>query len=205
MWVKLFRLAAGLRSAIGRPMPPARIATALGATCARWRDRGFPPRRETVAAIAAGWGWSEALLDASLDALFAPFSGDAFEDFARRTPTARVARQNSAPHSPRRSELVGFIMPGNIPGAGIHEIVIGLIAGCALLVKTATAEPIFFARFAQTLRDVDAEVGARIAVINWSRERSELTAAMRASCDWIVAFGSDDTIAELASRAQLVP
>jgi len=187
--VKLVILAAGLRAAMDRLLSPARIAAALGEACARWRDRRFAPRRETVAAIAAAWAWSEALLDESIDALLAPFSRVALENFARSAQ--------------RRSGLVGLIMPGNIPGAGIHEIAIGLIAGCALMVKTATAEPIFFQRFAQTLRESDAEVGARIAVINFGRERGGLTAALRASCDWIAAFGDDETIAQLASIAPL--
>jgi hypothetical protein len=171
-----------------RPLTAVRVASALGEACARWYDRSFAARRETVAAIAAAWGWSEPLLEESIDALLAPLSRVALENFARRAP--------------RRNELVGLIMPGNIPGAGIHEIAIGLIAGCALMVKTATAEPIFFARFAQTVREADAEVGGRIAVVNWSRKRAELTAAWRMNCDWITAFGGDETIAELASSAQ---
>jgi hypothetical protein len=183
--VKLVALAAGLRVAIERPLTPSRIAAVVAEACAHWRNRDFAPRRETVAAIAAAWGWSQPLLDESIDALLAPFSVDALENFAR--------------HAPRRSDLVGLIMPGNIPGAGLHEIAIGLVAGCALMVKTATAEPIFFARFAQTLREVDGDVGARLAVVNWSREYSELTAALRANCDWIAAFGGDETIAQLAS------
>jgi hypothetical protein len=183
--VKFCALAQTLRSALVRPLTPARIASALAETCARWRRRDFVPRRETIAAIAAAWGWSEPLLSQSLDALLAPFSLDALENFARRAP--------------RRRDLVGLIMPGNIPGAGLHEIAIGLIAECALMVKTATAEPIFFARFAETLREIDREVGARLAIINWSRERADLTAAMSSNCDWVAAFGDDETIAQLSS------
>lgn len=189
--MKFFDSASELRAALNRPLPPARIASAVGAACARWRDRTFAPRRETVAAIAAAWGWSEPLLDESLDALLAPFGAEALGGFARRVP--------------HRSEVVGLIMAGNIPGAGLHEVAIGLVAGCALMVKTATAEPIFFGRFAQTLRDADPEVGARIAVLNWSRARTELTAAFRADCDWIAAFGTDETIADLAACAAPAP
>jgi Acyl-CoA reductase (LuxC) len=187
---KLFALAADLRATIDRPVMPVRVAATLAEAFALWRKGDFAARRETVAATAAAWGWSEGLLDQSIDALFAPFIVDALETFAAR--------------GPRRSDLVGLIIPGNIPGAGIHEIAIGLIAGCALMVKTATAEPIFLARFAQTLREVDAEVGARLAVVNWSRERSELTAALRTNCDWIAAFGGDETIAQLSSTERLV-
>jgi Acyl-CoA reductase (LuxC) len=199
--VEMFALAAGLRAAVTRPVTatasreprggllepvtPVRVASALGETCARWREHVFAPRRETVTAISAAWGWSEALLDQSIDALLAPLNRDTLAEFARRAP--------------RRKDLVGLIMPGNIPGAGIHEFAIGLIAGCALMVKTATAEPVFFARFARTLRQVDAEVGARVAVINWGRERADLTAALRSSCDWFAAYGDDETIARLGS------
>jgi hypothetical protein len=184
----LVTLAARLRAAMRQPMTAVRVASALGEAFARWRDRSFAARRETVAAIAASWGWSEPLLDESIDALLAPFSSVALEDFARRAP--------------RANSLVGVIMPGNIPGAGIHEIALGLIAECALIAKTATAEPIFLARFAQTLREADPEVGARIAVLNWDRERNDLTAALRTNCGWIAAFGSDQTIGELSSIAQ---
>jgi hypothetical protein len=169
---------------MNRPLTEVRIAAALGQACARWRDRSFVPRRESVAAIATVWGWSEALLGESIDALIEPFTSVALENFASRLP--------------RRNDVIGLIMPGNIPGAGIHEIAIGLIAGCAMMVKTATAEPIFFERFVQTLREADADVGARIAVVNFSRERIDLTATLRASCDWIAAFGDDETIAQLA-------
>src|SRR5579859_2170920 len=184
--IEFSNLATGLRAAIAQPLTSVHVAAAVGTACARWRDRAFAPRRETIAAVAAAWGWSEPLLDESLDALLAPFSAEALEGFAR-----------SVPH---RSDLVGLIMAGNVPGAGIHEFAIALVAGCALMVKTATAEPIFFARFAQTLRDVDAQVGARIAVLNWDRSREELTTAFCANCDWIAAFGADETIAGLAVR-----
>ncbi len=166
-------------------LPQKRLAVALGNACECWRDRDYSRRRETIGAIAAAWGWSETLLDESIDALMAPITLSALEQLVERVP--------------RRHNLVGLIMPGNVPGAGIHEFAIALLAGCALAVKTATAEPLFFSRFTQTLHEVDAEVGARVVPLNWSRERTDLTASLRANCDWITAFGSDDTIAQLDS------
>ena len=182
---RISALAAGLRSHLRQTLPVTRIADALAKTCDRWRDRSYGRRRETVAAIAAGWGWSEGLLDESIDALLAPMSLSALERLGQQV-------------SPRKS-LVGLILPGNVPGAGMHEFAAALLAGCALIAKTATTEPFFFARFAQTLREVDAEVGARIAVLNWSRDRDEITRSLRVNCDWIAAFGNDETIANLDS------
>jgi hypothetical protein len=179
-------LAASLRAASRAALPADRIAIALCAACECWRDRNYPLRHETIGAIAAAWGWSEALLDESIDALMAPVTRLALEQFARQVP--------------RQNDLVGLIMPGNVPAAGIHELVAALLSGCTLMVKTATAEPFFFPRFMRTLREADAQVGARIAVLNWSRERTDLTSALRTNCDWIAAFGNDDTVAQLASK-----
>jgi hypothetical protein len=183
---RLAAVAARMRMTASSALPPERVSGALGIACERWRDRDNALRRETVAAIAAEWGWSEALLGESIDALIAPMSRSALEDLVHGLPC--------------RNNLVGLIMPGNVPGAGIHELVIGVLTGCALMIKTATAEPFFFSRFVQTLREVDAEVGARVVVLNWSRDRSDLTMALRTNCDWIAAFGSDETIAALDSH-----
>ena len=62
------------------------------------------------------------------------------------------------------------------------------------MVKTASTEPVFFDQFARTLAELDREVASRIVVFNWSRERDDLTAAMAANCDRVVAYGDDATI-----------
>jgi Acyl-CoA reductase (LuxC) len=178
-------IAARLRATSRKPMTTIRIVSAIATACERWRDPHYAPRRETIGAIAAARDWSEPLLDESIDALLAPFTRSALADLASQMP--------------RRNDLVGLIVPGNIPGAGIHEFATALLAGCSLIVKTATAEPFFFAHFIQTLRELDSELGARVAVLNWSRDRHDLTAAMRADCDWIAAFGNDNTIKQLGS------
>jgi hypothetical protein len=180
-----------LRSAARAAVPPECVAIALGVACERWRDRNYVRRRETVGAIAAAWGWSEVMIDESIDALMAPMSRSALENQIGRLPC--------------RSQLVGLIMPGNVPGAGIHEIAVALLAGCAIIVKTAAAEPFFFSRFAQTLREADAAAGDRLTVLNWSRARSDLTASLRRNCDWIAAFGSDDTIGALDFSVATAP
>lgn len=176
--------AAEVRSALRSPLAPARIASALAAAFGAWRKRDFAPRRRTIAAIAQAWGWSEALLDESFDALLAPFDAESIRDFAR---TAIVA-----------NELVGVVMPGNVPGAGMHEVVAALLCGRGLILKTASAEPLAFAAFAETLREADAAVGERIAVMNWGRENHAASAALGRACDWIAAFGDDFTLADLS-------
>jgi hypothetical protein len=97
-----------------------------------------------------------------------------------------------------RSELFAFIMPANLPGAGLHELAATLLAGRTVIVKTAALEPVFFAEFARVLTALDPEVGARLAVFNWGREHADLNAALRTHCDHVIAFGDDGTLAQLA-------
>jgi hypothetical protein len=56
-------MAARLGIITGEPVPARRVAVALGGAAERWRDRDYAQRRETVGAVAAAWGWSEALID----------------------------------------------------------------------------------------------------------------------------------------------
>src|SRR5262249_43248948 len=93
-----------------------------------------------ISRIAEISGFSESLLAVSLQALVNPLR--CVGEFARKI-------------RPRR-DLFGFIMPGNVPGAGIHELVTTLAAGGAALVKTSSSEPIFFAQLAQSLRELDS-------------------------------------------------
>ena len=180
--------AARLRVAQSVAHDPSRSADVLSRAAGLWRDRNYSRRRDAIAQIAHQAGYSVALLDESLDALLKPFSHAALSSLAERVSRSR---QDDRP------QLLGFIMAGNVAGAGLHEIAIGLVAGAGLLVKTASTEPVFFDHFARTLAELDREVASRIAVFNWSRAREDLTAAMAANCDRVVAYGDDATIASL--------
>ena len=76
-----------------------------------------------------------------------------------------------------------------------------LIGGAAVLVKAASAQPLFFAEFQRTLAAIDAEVAARMEVALWSRLDRESTATLVRACDRVAVFGDDETIAALAASA----
>ena len=92
------------------------MADALARTFALWRSRDYARRRDAIAAIADSLGYSVAMLENSIDALLKPFNRDALKLMA-----GTAARPTS--------KTVGFIVAGNVAGAGIHEIAIALIAG----------------------------------------------------------------------------
>ncbi|MGB6554365.1 MAG: acyl-CoA reductase [Candidatus Binataceae bacterium] len=185
--------AAGISSAIsrigaraGEVHDPLHAASVLAAVLERWRERDFSARRAAVAEIGASLGFSAALLDASLDALLAPFTLDALRSFAA------IAAE--------RREVIGFIMAGNAPGAGLHEVAIALICGAGVIIKTATQEPHFFAQLARSIRECDARLGSLIEVFNWGREDRALTAALVGGASRIVAYGDDATLLALGGE-----
>jgi len=177
--------AARVRSAV--PCSSVRVAAALARTVAHWRISAFPPRSATISQLAASTGMTPPLLEESLDALL-----------ARAT---RASLVSLAPQLPRTNRLLGFIMAGNVAGAGIHEICAALLAGAGLLIKTASAEPFFFPSFIRTLAEVDPAVAARVAVLNFGRdEESAMRELWRCSDGGVVAYGDDASIAALTAR-----
>jgi hypothetical protein len=183
----LREVASHLRVQARERLIPQRIAEALARACDRWRKPGFDGRAATLAAAVAATGQSQALLAASIDALLANFTLDAMMDLVRRLSTC--------------DRLIGFVMPGNVMGAGLHELVQALIGGASVIVKASSLEPLFFPGFHRTLQTTDADVAARMRVAIWDRSDSESTTAMARECDRIVAFGDDDTIAALDAIA----
>jgi hypothetical protein len=173
-------LTARLRSAVEKPLSPDKISRSLSRAFILWRDPNYQRRRRAIDRIAANSGLSVELLAESLDALLLPFPALALESLAAKVKVA-----------PR---VIGFVMPGNVAGAGIHEFAQALIAGAAVLVKTASAEPVFFAEFARTIAEVSSELAARVAVIAFRRENDARIRAMQRSCDELVVLGEDDTV-----------
>jgi hypothetical protein len=182
--------AARLRAALQHDLDSSRIVRALIESIERLRNRANERRRCAVLAIAARAGFSEPLVDASIDALLEPFSAAAISKAA-------------APLGPRAG-IAGFIMAGNVAGAGIHEVVLSMLAGRAVLIKTASSEPDFFPAFAATLADVDADLAGRLAALNWSRDDRARTAELAASVDLLVAYGADSTMAALPKPREFV-
>ena len=172
-----------------------RMGDALTRAFEHWRDRSYARRHDAITAIAGSAGYSVALLENSIDALLKPFTSDALKAMAARV---------SVDSRYVKPKTVGFIAAGNVAGAGIHEIAIALIAGAQVLIKTASAEPKFFAEFSRTLAEVDQDSGARVEVLNWSRGRTDLTDELISKCDRVVAYGDDATIESFRRRSDVI-
>ena len=179
-------IAANLRAALFLNLDRERIIRALVETILRLKHRDYPRRRTVIEMICRGSALSPQVVDASIDALLAPFYEEPIRSIALRL---RVT-----------SEMVGFILAGNAVGAGIHEVLLALICGAAVILKSSSAEPFFFRALAATLAEVDAPVATRIAVVTWNRQNSDLFLRLRELCDRMVAYGEDSTLEAFATN-----
>lgn len=173
------RIAAQRRAAAGAQTE--RISRAVAEACRRVIST--PEGCATIAEIARRRGWQASSLLCSVAALCRPLtSAQALADFARDFPTGKG--------------VIGLIMAGNIPGAGLHELVAALVTGWSALVKVASQEPLFFSAFGEALTQTgDGFRG--LAMFNWRREETEMTAVMRRDCDRIVIFGDNETVGNI--------
>ena len=179
-------LAQRIRQACKNYRSPEEIARLLSQNFARWRRRDFVPRRRTLDAITDLSGISRQTLDESIDALLAPFAQESLEDFALRLPASH-------------SRVGGFVMPANVPGSGIHELVLALISGAGAIIKMSAREPNFFAGFLSTLTEIDLNIGSRVATVVFSHEEADIFDAFARHCDFVVALGDDATIRSLSN------
>lgn len=133
---------------------------------------------------------SRELLDESLDALLGPFTPEALDDLARHLDQRRIG-------------VGAFVMPANVPGAGLHELAIALVAGATAIIKVSSREPFFFTAMLRTLAEIAPELGARTAAVNFGRERPDLMESVLDACNFAVALGDDATMVALAGRTRL--
>jgi acyl-CoA reductase-like NAD-dependent aldehyde dehydrogenase len=159
-------------------------ARAVERAARRFADPRDALRVEVAEIVGATTGASPAMVAEALGAIFAPLEA------------AALAAAVSAPSAPlvRR---VAIVAAGNVPGVAVAKTALALVAGVATLVKPATAEPFVSVGFARALIEECPALAAAHAVVWWRGGRAELESAAFAAVDALVAYGSDETIAEL--------
>lgn len=107
--------------------------------------------------------------------------------------------QRSLPANSRR-ELIGVVLAGNVFVAALRALCLPLLAGAHVLAKTATREGAFAQAIQAALQAADAEIGARLAVVQFPREDAEASDALCEGVDALSVYGDDATIAQLRDK-----
>lgn len=158
------------------------IPAILAQTASNWLPPSSRWRARAVATAPGPTGFSPAMIDEAVTLIFGALAREALNEFSMPA---------NAPHR------ITHILSGNVPAPGIGSICRGLLLNAVNLVKCARRDPIFPALFVESLREVNAELAARVTVAHWARADTGRTQAALADADAVFAYGDDNSIASL--------
>lgn len=183
------------------------IVDVLDRAAALWIDPSYPPRADAIREISFITGFSPEMVAHAIDeeqvssrgphlleALHSELGDPGFLDGFR--PNKRLGGFSRA-HGP---ELVGAIFSSNIPALPHLEIMRSFLVKGACLGRVSAGEPIFLARYAETLQALDPEVASCLAIVYWERGDEESEQAFLKSIDYLVAYGGDSQIHRLMAQ-----
>jgi len=178
------------------------IIHTLAQAARNWLEPGSVWRKRAIEQAPATTGFSSEMVNEAVDLTFGAITEGALRELLITRPTPAPSQEgNFGLGLPSRGgDRGGFIvhfLAGNVPAPGIARICSGLLLKSANLVKVSSRDPVFPALFAESLREVDAELADCVAVLDWRRDEVALTKAAMAEADAVIAYGDDDTIASL--------
>lgn len=179
---------AELRLAAGQVLAPpsaASIALRLSRWSSRWLDRSDPFRTEAEERLPASSGFSLPMVRRALDETFGALVQPA------------LARLAGVVAGPRVTLLVAA---GAIPDPTVRSVYRALLGRSAVLVKTASAEPVLPGLLERSLAAVDPLLGRCFAALGWPGGDRAVEDEVLPAVDRVVAYGSDEAIADLSAR-----
>lgn len=164
---------------------------------AQWRDRGSLVRVRARAAL-RGSAWSSEVVEAALDDVLADL------DEARATsltddPADRAEARPPQTGVPRRPVLV--VLPGNIVGPAIASAYCAAAAGADVILKSAADERALAPIVAEQFDALGPPLAGSVTARYWKGGDAAIETGEFASVRTIIAFGTDDAVAQIERRA----
>lgn len=200
---ELADIIARLRAAqrrLGR-RPVASILDALGGVVAGWMDPQSPWRQAAERDLPAATGFSPEMIRFALPWMIEPLRSPALGELLdaelgdRRVLDSLVrGRLASGP------ALIAHVLAGNLTGTAALPLALSLAIKSAVLVKTASDDPVFPGLFARSIAEADAELGACVAACYWRGGDLSCEDLVFTAAQLVVASGSDASVASARSR-----
>jgi len=184
-----------------RRRPARETHAALARVLDLWASPDSSWRRRLEAELPVATGFTRENVREGLARGLAPFRGEALLSLVR-AELGDPARLDAA----HGSMLSGFdstavVLAGAIPQPSLLALLAPLVLRSPVLAKPASRDPVTAALVAESISDVDPELGRCIAIARFgSSDEACLRALLEADC--VAATGSDASIAALAARVQ---
>jgi len=168
----------------------ARMIAGLGQTADAWCSRIHRHRAQAERLLPATTGYAPEMVSEALDRLFAPL----------RTRGLDALMQSEVGHLRHRPpQLAAVVAAGTVFPPAIVAATCALLLRTPVVIKSSSLEPVLAPLWARTLAESDPDLGSLVTVLHWPRTETELTRALLASAEAVVAFGDDDTMAALGT------
>lgn len=173
--------------------PTADLLAGLDAAVAAWLAPDSLWRRRAEVALADETGFAPAMLRDGLPRLLAPLRAPAL---------ALLLREELGEREAIGPRLIAHVLPGNVPALAAPAICAALAVKAAVLVKPGHEERSFAPLFAQSLTEVDAELGACVRVRYWPGGAHAVEDEVFARADAVEVAGGDLAVAAIRPRVR---
>ncbi len=188
------RLAEARGALLARPLED--VVGAVGRVIERFRRADEEDGAKLVEALPAATGFTPETVAVGLELALSQWDLDAVQALVdlELGPSLRAGRA-LRPHA-----QTSVVLAGSIPMPTLVAALTPLLVRSPVLVKTASRDRVTAHLVAECLRDVDAELGACLEVVDFDGDDAPtLDAFLDAPC--IVASGSDEALRDVAARA----
>jgi hypothetical protein len=98
--------------------------------------------------------------------------------------------------------LTVHVLPGNLPGLAAIPVALSLSLKSAVLVKAASGDRIFPMLWAESIREIDPELGACVAACYWPGGDRACEEVAFAAADLVIVSGDDASVADAKARCR---
>jgi hypothetical protein len=175
------------------------IVEAIARTAQSWLKPSSPWRQQAIEQAPAVTGFSPAMVEEIIARTFGGITEESLNSLLDRELGDRHVLDEFQPHGIARAKaqgpvLITHLLAGNVPPPGVLSIVCGLLLKSANLVRASSRDTVFPRLFVDSLRTVDADLGACTAVLEWPKEEATLTQKALNAGEAVIAYGDDSTI-----------
>jgi hypothetical protein len=174
------------------------VLATIDRAVANWLSPDYPLRCIAEQALPVVTGFSIPMIRHGLPLLLAPLRADGIRELLKTELGISLEhhRRLKAP------ELITHVMSANIPGLAATPMLLSLVVKSAALIKSAAADPLSAALFADSISEVDDELGQCIMAAQWNGGDEAIEDVAFGHADIVVATGSDAAIAAIEPRVR---
>lgn len=160
-------------------------------------------RRKAEDRLPNATGFSPAMVRHALPFLIEPLRAPALPELLdAELGDRRTLDGNRGARQARSPEMIVHVLSGNLPGLAAIPMATSLALKSAALVKAASGDRIFPPLWAQSIAEIDADLGACLAPIYWRGGDRDCESEAFDREGLVVAFGSDDAIDAIRRRCR---